>query len=159
MMNERTLSKAFEITIVGKGITACIDIGTAAVLYLYGTSKITAFFVTIAQAELVEDPDSSIAQFVLMKIPTLYPEASTFVILYLLIHALIKITFLTGLWRDRAWAYPFALVSLTAFVAYQLYRIAHIFSLWLTVFTIIDIAVIVLIWHEYRYRSKKHVLH
>ena len=34
-----------------------------------------------------------------------------------------------GLWNRRKWAYPFALVSLTGFIVYEVYRMTFAYSL------------------------------
>jgi len=57
-----------------------------------------------------------------------------------------------GLLRGRPWAYPAALWFLGAFVLYQLYRLLLTGAPALGVLTAFDVAVMVLIWREYRFR-------
>ena len=157
-MNERNLYRVFEFTILAKGFFACVDLLTAGLLYFFGTTQLTRVFVAFAQGELLEDPGDVLAQFFLQHAPSFSPDLTTFAILYLLTHGIINAVFVIGLWRDRRWAYPFAIIALVFFMTYQLYRLVSVFSLWLTLLTIVDIFTIWIIWHEFRYRTKKDLL-
>lgn len=69
---------------------------------------------------------------------------------YLLSHGLVKIALVVGLLRNRLWAYPASLVVMSLFIVYQLYRYSYTHSAALIVLSVFDVAVIGLIWHEYR---------
>ena len=58
---------------------------------------------------------------------------------------------IAGLLRERLWYYPIALAAFALFVLYQLYRFDMTGSLWLLVVTAVDVVVIALTWHEFRY--------
>jgi uncharacterized membrane protein len=73
---------------------------------------------------------------------------------YLLSHGLIKIFLVAGLLRNKLWAYPAALVVMSLFILYQLYRYTYTQSFGLIVLSVFDIVVIALIWHEYRILRK-----
>ena len=69
----------------------------------------------------------------------------------------VKLLLLIGLWREKLWSYPLAIVVFTAFIAYQLYRFSFTHSPSLLLLTLMDFVVIWLTWHEYvtlrRHRS------
>jgi uncharacterized membrane protein len=69
---------------------------------------------------------------------------------YLLVHGAIKVGLVAGLLRGWRAAYPTALLVLTAFIGYQCWRLFRYHSLALGVFTAIDIAIVLLIWREWR---------
>ena len=59
--------------------------------------------------------------------------------IYLLSHGAAKIVLVTLVLRDKLWAYPWLIVLLLAFIAYQLYRITAVhFSVGLTALTVFD---------------------
>ena len=59
-----------------------------------------------------------------------------------------------GLLRRKMWSYPASMWVLGAFVVYQCYRYTQTHSPWLIALTVLDIAVIILVWHEWRARQK-----
>ena len=63
---------------------------------------------------------------------------------------------MAGLLRGWSWSYPAALLALTGFVAYQIYRASHTHGLLLIALTIFDTVVIALIWHEWRVARRQH---
>ena len=75
---------------------------------------------------------------------------------YLLSHGVIKAVLIVGLLREKLWYYPVAIIVFVSFILYQLYRFNHTHSIWLLLITLLDIVVIWLTWHEYRYLQKHH---
>ena len=76
--------------------------------------------------------------------------------LYLVTHGVIKIVLVVNLLRNRLWAYPAAIVVFILFGLYQTYYLLLGYSFWLLALTILDVIIIVLTWHEYRYRLRHH---
>ncbi len=73
--------------------------------------------------------------------------------IYLLIHGVIKLLIVWNLLRERLWAFPFSLITLALFVLLQTFHLFRKFSPWLLGLTILDVIVILLVSHEYRFRS------
>jgi uncharacterized membrane protein len=74
-----------------------------------------------------------------------------FLIVYLAVHAAIKLVAVVGLLRNKIWAYPFSLISLGALTLYQVYDIVFVKgSIFVIALTIIDLAILALIWREYQ---------
>ena len=74
-----------------------------------------------------------------------------FTAVYLLSHGVIKLGLIIGLLRERLGSYPVATAIFGLFIVYQLFRFSLTHSLWLVVITAVDVLVIGLTWHEYRY--------
>jgi uncharacterized membrane protein len=74
----------------------------------------------------------------------------TFAVVYLALHGLIKLALVVALLREWRAAYPVAVVVLGIFVLYEVYRATQTGSLLLPFLAAFDVAVIVLVWREYR---------
>lgn len=111
---------------------------------------------TLILNELIEDPHDLIATHLQHVLPAFLAQSGWFASLYLFTHGAIKLFLVMGLLRDKLWAYPTAMVVFSAFIAYQLYRYAYTHSIFLLVLTVLDLVVIWLTWHEYRYFRKHH---
>jgi hypothetical protein len=74
---------------------------------------------------------------------------------YLPSHGVIKLWLVIGLMRGRLQCYPIAISAFAFFIAYQLYRFNITHSIWLLAITAVDVVVIVLTWHQYRYLLRR----
>lgn len=80
----------------------------------------------------------------------------TFLVIYLWIHAAIKLIAVIGILKNLLWAYPFSLVSLGLLMIYQLYTIFFVkASVGMVLLTIFDGFILLLIWREYR-KIRRH---
>ena len=114
------------------------------------TQPQTARFVELlTKEELAQDPKDFLAGHVVQWFHQLSISTQHFAGIYLLGHGLIKIGLVIGLLRGSRWSYPTALVFLTAFIFYQIYRLARTPSLGLYVLTTIDLIVVILIVREW----------
>jgi uncharacterized membrane protein len=71
-------------------------------------------------------------------------------------HGVVKLLLVVGLLRGKLWSYPASLVAMALFIAYQLYRFSITHGLGLIALTVFDIAMIWLIWHEWRVVRRHH---
>lgn len=108
----------------------------------------------ISQGELLEDPNSSIAQLALRLLHVPHPHVTTFVILYLFAHGTINTIFAIGLLQEKLWAYRFAIIAMGTFLCYQAYRLLASPSPWMIILTLFDLGVMLLVVHEYRLHTK-----
>ncbi len=118
---------------------------------------LTRFVQFLIANELLEDPHDFLFSHIHDALPALTGSLGLFIALYLLIHGIIKIVLAAGLLRNKVWAYPTAIIVFALFIAYQLYHYAFSHSIFLLVLTGLDLVVIWLTWHEYRYFKKYHV--
>ncbi len=149
-MNERSIHRIFEVSVLLKGAHAAIECLSGIALYFVTTAEILSWTGVLTRHELAEDPHDFIASHLLAMAQHLSLGTKEFYSAYLLSHGLVKIALVVGLLRNRLWAYPASLVVLGAFIAYQIYRYAYTHSLGLIVLTVFDVFVMVLIWHEWR---------
>jgi uncharacterized membrane protein len=75
---------------------------------------------------------------------------AAFLIAFLLAHGVMKLALVYALLRRIIRAYPWAVGILISFLAYQLVALATGPSIGQVLFCALDLAIIVLVWREYR---------
>jgi uncharacterized membrane protein len=139
------LDKIFEGGIIIKGVTGAFEFIGGALLLFISPSTIHRFLVFATQ----DDPNSKFANVLLSSTHNL-GGSRAFLIIYLWIHAAIKLVAVIGILRNHLWAYPFSLISLGALMLYQLYSIFFVKpSVGMILLTIFDAFILWLIWREY----------
>jgi uncharacterized membrane protein len=141
---------AFEIGVILKGINGLLELIGGFVLLWIGPSTLQRLVARLTQNELSEDPRDFIATHLREAAGHLSANAELFAAIYLLAHGVIKALLVYGLLRDKLWAFPTAIGIFGAFVMYQIYRYAITPSGWLLALTVLDVAVILLTWAEWR---------
>lgn len=149
-MNERRIHQIFEASILLKGAHALVECLAGVPLFFVSTQAISGLVRTLTQYEISEDPDDIVATTLRDMAGGLSVSTEHFYAWYLLSHGVIKLLLVIGLLRNKLWAYPASLVALGLFMIYQLYRYTFTHGIGLIILTLFDLAVIVLIWHEYR---------
>jgi uncharacterized membrane protein len=146
----KTLSdKVFEIGLLIKGIDGAIEFLGGLLLFFVSPNSIHRFLSFITQQELSENPHDKFAHFVLHSADSLNTTNRDFLIIFLWIHAAVKLISVIGILKNILWAYPFALVSLGLLLLYQVYSIYLRASLGLILLTVFDIFILYMIWREY----------
>lgn len=150
-MNEKTTHALFQLSLLCKAVFAVAEI----------LAGIGAFFVTqqfvftlvdrVTSVELFQHQHDAIANYLYASAQHFSLSTRNFTAVYLLSHGVVKLWLIVGLLREKHWYYPLAIAVFGLFVVYQLYRFNLSHSPWLIVITVIDVLVIALTWHEYRY--------
>lgn len=149
--------KVFEYGILLKGIDGLLELIAGALLLVVKPATIQNFVAIITQKELIEDPHDFIANTLVHATQNL-GGTTTFLIVYLWIHAAIKLIAVFGLLRNKLWAYPFSFITLGALLLYQFYSLYEKITLGMSLLTIFDVFIIWLIWREYqKVRPRKNV--
>ena len=151
---ERKLYKIFVGSLILKGLNASFECVIGAALFFIKPTAITKLAVILTQGELVEDPNSALANYILKIAHNFSVSSHTFLIYYLLIHGVIKLLLIGGLLMDKKWSYPLAMIILSLFVIYQIFQYTYTPSWWLLALTVFDLFILVLVYHEYRYGRK-----
>jgi uncharacterized membrane protein len=151
---ERQIHKVFLWSIAIKGFDAVVESAAGVALIFVKPSVAIKLAVILTQGELVEDPNSAIANYIVKVANDFAISSHTFLIWYLIIHGVIKVILVGGLLLDKKWSYPLAIAVLSIFAGYQILQYTYTPSLWLLVLTLFDFFVLALIWHEYRYGRK-----
>ncbi len=144
------LDKLFEGGIIIKGVTGGLEFLGGLLLFFFDPSMIHQFLVAVTQKELLQDPHDKIATFLLQSTEHLGGGSKSFVIIYLWIHATIKLIAVIGILRNQLWAYPFSLITLGLLMLYQIYSIVFVQpSIGMILLTLFDVFILWLIWREY----------
>lgn len=131
---EKEIHRIFDLTLALKGVHALIEMAAGFLVAIMNPESVTRivrfpYFIHLAQG--------------------FGGSARSFVAFYLVSHGIINGLIVAGLWKEKIWAYPVSFAVLGMFTAYQIYLLTFGWSLWLFMLTILDIAVILLIRHEY----------
>lgn len=142
--------RAFQVSIVLKGLDGLLELAGGLALLLMSQPTIRAIVGWLTREELVEDPDDFFANHLVHMAQYLSLGTKHFAGIYLVAHGIVKMGLVGGLLRGLRWSYPAALVFLTVFIGYQIDRLVRLPSLVLFALTAIDVVVIGLIWHEWQ---------
>jgi uncharacterized membrane protein len=148
---EQRLHRFFEITLLLKALFAVGEIVAAIGVYVVPLDTVANFVGAISHAELRAHPHDAVAAHLADWAQNLSVGTQHFVAFYLLTHGAVKLWVIIGLLRERLWYYPVALVVFLLFIAYQIHRYTQTHSVSLLLITAVDLVVIGLTWHEYRY--------
>jgi uncharacterized membrane protein len=124
---------------------------TAGLLLIFvSPSQIHRFLVIVTQREIIEDPNNKVSNYLLHSTAHISSGSREFAIIYLWIHAGIKLVAVYGLLKTKLWAYPFSLITLGILMLYQVYSIIFVkVSVGMIILTVFDIFILWLIWREY----------
>lgn len=148
---KNVFDKVFEYGILIKGIDGLIELCTAVALIFVSPKMLQDLIILATHRELAHDPDDFISNFLIHASHQFTNSGRLFFIIYLSIHAVVKLVSVIGLLRNKLWAYPFALISLSVLTLYQVYDIVFGHgSAVVILLTVLDIAILALIWREYQ---------
>jgi len=154
-LDEKTFRLLFRTSLLLKGAFSLLEIAGGILAYFVSQEYLLRLVTMITQEELTEDPRDFVAQFLVQSAQQLSVSAQHFAAFYLLSHGSIKTALIAGLLRERLWYYPLSMLVFGIFVAYQLFRFQVTHSLWLMALTILDIVIIAMTWHEYRFLRRR----
>jgi uncharacterized membrane protein len=150
---DRFAHRAFLVGVFFKGLDGCLEMIGAAALFLTTRPEIRNAVASLTREELAEDPTDFFATHAVNMAQHLTSGTQHFAAAYLLAHGAIKLALVAGLLRELRWVFPVALVILTTFIGYQLYRFTQIPTWSLGLITLIDVVVVALIAREWRVRA------
>ncbi len=151
MFSERNIRWLFDVSLWLKGVFAVSEIVGGIAAFFVSKEFLVTLTLWIFRDEFSEDPHDIVANYLLHSAQNLSVSAQSFAAFYLLAHGVIKLWLIVGLLRKKLWYYPTALVVFALFIVYQLYRFTFTHSVLLLLITALDLIVIALTWHEYRF--------
>jgi|SRR5579863_4938120 len=154
LFDEKIVHLAFQISLIVKGIFAFSEIVGGIATYFISQRFLLNVITAFTQNELIEDPRDLVANYLLHQAQHFSVSTKHFAAIYLFSHGLVKLWLIAGLLRERLWYYPTASIVFALFIVYQLYRFTFTHSVMLLALTLIDVMVIGLTWHEYRYLGR-----
>ena len=146
LLAEKNIRLVFEASLIFKGLFALLEIIGGIAVYWVSQHALAGPRSSQTQAELAKDPRDLVANYLMHSI-----GAQRFTAFFLLSHGVVKLWLIIGLLSQKLWYYPLAAAVFDLFIVYQLYRYSFTNSLRLLVLSAVDVAVIALTWHEYRY--------
>lgn len=155
LLDEKHIHLFFVVSLWTKGIFALSEIVGGIAAFFVSKQLLVDVALWITRHEFAEDPYDIIANYLLHSVQNLAIGTQEFAAIYLLGHGIIKLWLIVGLLRERLWYYPTALIVFGLFIVYQLYRYTFTHSVLLLLITVVDLVVIGLTWHEWRYLRHK----
>jgi uncharacterized membrane protein len=157
LIEKKTVDKLFHIGMLIKAGAAIFEIGTGILAFFLTTNEVLHVTQLLVQGKLAVDPDNLLANYILDLGFSFTPgQTNWFLFIYLAGHGVVNMFLVISLLKKKMWAYPLSLLIFGAFVAYEAWQVFFTHSPFLAAFTIFDLAVIWLIWKEYRYMRRKH---
>jgi len=151
LLEEKQIHLFFVVSLWAKGVFALSEIIGGIAAFFVTKQFLVDIAVWVTRHEFAQDPHDLVANYLLHSVQNLAIGTQEFAAIYLLGHGVVKLWLIIGLLREKLWYYPTALVVFGLFIVYQLYRYTFTHSIWLLLITVIDIVVIGLTWHEWRY--------
>ena len=149
--NEKTTHLLFQVTLLCKGVFTAAEIVAGIGTYFVTQEIVLQAVARLTRVEMLQGPHDVIANYLSTSAQHFSVSTRNFTAAYLLSHGVVKLWLIVGLLRERIWYYPLAIAVFAAFILYQLYRYSLSHSPWLIAITVVDLVVIALTWHEYRY--------
>jgi len=159
VLDEKRIHLIFQVSLFLKGAFAILEIIGGILAYVVPQQFILNIVAVLTQGELAEDPRDLVANYLLYAAQHLSMTTRHFAAVYLLGHGAIKLWLILGLLREKLWYYPTAMIIFGLFIAYQLYRFSFTHSVLLLLITVLDVVIIALTWHEYRYMRRQLLPH
>jgi len=155
--HQKTLHTLFLVSVWIKGVAGLVETIAGILCFIVTPAILKSFVVLLTAPELSEDPNDWIATTLSHAVQHISADTMLFAAAYLIVHGLIKLFLVASLLLGRLWAYPLSLWFLAAFIVYQCYRYLHSHSISLVLLTVLDLAVVFLIWREYQSRQHVHL--
>jgi uncharacterized membrane protein len=144
------LDRVFDVSITLKGLDGVLEVIGGLLLLFLTPHRLNAIVEFLTQHELSQDPRDFLATHLLSFAHSYTASTALFLAAYLVSHGIIKIVLVVALLQQRLWAYPLAMVVLSIFIVYQIYRLALHLSFGLLALTLFDIFIVGLTALEYR---------
>jgi len=141
--------RLFLLAVALKGIDGLFEMIGGVLLLALGPGGVGRVVAFLTQHELAEDPNDVLAGLLLRHTRNIGVSAVHFAAAYLLVHGIVKLWLVTGLVRERRWIFPVAIGFMGLFILYQVYRLVLHPSAGLAFLSVLDLAIIVLVWREY----------
>lgn len=149
----------YKISVGIKGFDGLTELVTGLALWVSPTLVHSVLGAVVGEAG---EGDSKILHFIADTVAhvdsDLAKSGLAFLILFLIIHGLVKLVLVYCLLKEIVRAYPVALAILVVFLVYQAYVLIINPSIGMAFFTILDAIIIWIVWDEYQELKTKKVV-
>lgn len=147
---EKFFHRLFKIGIWIKGIDGLIETAGGILLLTVSLQALNSYIVSFAQKEIEKDSGDLIARVLEHAAHHMTEGSKLTAGAYLLGNGVVKVFLAACILRRKLWCYPVAIVVMTIFIFLQCGRLGFHFSWTMFFATMIDVAIVLLIWREYR---------
>jgi uncharacterized membrane protein len=146
------LHYAYLAAILVKGFDGAVEALAGLILVVTGPERIYEWVIRLTAPELTGHHPALHA--IRSGATRLEASSHEFVIVYLLVHGLLKLGIVVALLRGGGrWLFPMASLILAGFVAYMSWRLTMHWSGWLLGFALFDLLTLALVLNEWRSES------
>ena len=128
--------RLFQVSVALKGLHGLVEIAGGVALALFSTDSILRLLYRFDKHDWFA--------------PSFTGGEHHYYTFFFLSHGALNLALAVGLLLEKLWAYPATFAVLALFIAYQLFRFTHVHDPGLILFSLLDVLVIALAWHEYQ---------
>jgi len=144
------LRVAFLVAVVVKGLDGLIESVAGVGVAVIGTQGIYNLVIAFTAPELDLHPQSKTVHLLRHGASSLAHASSRFIVIWLLLHGIVKFVLAIELLRGKSWIFPVAAAILSGFVAYMAFKLVNRYSPWLLAFALFDLITVALVLTEWR---------
>lgn len=153
-LTEQNYRSLFRATVILKGLFALGEVLVGFLLMFMSYKAIYGAIAALAGDELTDHPLDPLWRYAahgLRGFTATPPSVWSFIFLS---HGAIKLVLVAALLKEKMWAYPLGIAVFGCFIVYQAWQMAYTPSMGLLFITLVDVVVVGLIIHEYRWRLR-----
>lgn len=149
--------RAYLVAIALKGFDGAVETMLGLAVAILGRQGLYDLLISIAAPELENHPGSHTSHLIRRGAEGLMHASHGFIIVYLLVHGLLKLGIAIGLFRETAnWIFPVGSAVLVGFIVYMSLHLAAHWSYWLLAFALFDCVTLALVLNEWSNQRKLH---
>jgi uncharacterized membrane protein len=152
-LSQKNWRRFFQLATIIKGIDGILGMAAGTILLFISKARLNKDFATLVGGELFEKPRDFLINYVYQLLQHLSIATKTFAGIYILVHGFLNVVLVIGLYKEKLWAYWWAIGLVGAFIIYLLYRFIYTHSGGTAILMAFDIIFVLLAWHEYRYHK------
>lgn len=147
--------KAYLATILIKGLFGLLEFCGGLIIAVFGPQRLYGVVLRVIDPELYEGGHIRTAQLVLKGAAALAQSPGHFVIFYLFVHGILKMTITAVLLRGHGrWVFPVASLILLGFITFFAVDLNQHWSVWVLGLALFDTLTLALVLNEWRTWSK-----
>jgi uncharacterized membrane protein len=147
---EKIFHRLFQLGIWIKGIDGLLETAGGILLLVVSLQALNSYIIALTQNEIREDSGDLIADVLRHAAHHMTERSKLTAGAYLLGNGVVKVFLAACILRGKLWCYPIGIAVITLFILLQFARLSFHFSWPLFWGTMMDGAIVLLIWREYR---------
>lgn len=149
---EKEILWFFDLALILKALNGALEVVGAILILVIPPSFVFRVAEFLTGGELAQDPDDPVATALLSAAHTFTIHNHYLLAAYLVLHGIVKVILVWGIFAGKRIAYPLFMIALGIFATYEAYRGFARHELFLQALAVFDLSVILLTSYEYRQR-------